>query len=122
VRLAFPRRQIPPEDPKGDPLPSAPRVADTLTAVLTRLDALAASLARIEERLGQDAVGGAQEHYGTAEVAKLFGKAEFTVREWCRLGRLRATKKRSGRGPHAAWVVSRDELARYHREGLLPLR
>jgi hypothetical protein len=44
----------------------------------------------------------------------------FTVREWARNGRIRAEKKLSGRGAHARWVVSHDELLRYQREGLLP--
>ena len=79
-------------------------------------------LARIEQMLltliEQKTV---KEWYTTAEVAKLLGKAEFTVREWCRLGRIHAEKWQSGRGPHAAWVVSHDELLRYQREGLIPL-
>lgn len=61
-----------------------------------------------------------KEWYTTAEVAKLLSKAEFTVREWCRLGRIHAEKRQSGRGPHAAWVVSREELQRYYRNGLIP--
>jgi hypothetical protein len=60
--------------------------------------------------------------YTTDEAARHLGKAEFTVREWCRLGRIRAEKRKSGRGAFAAWVVSRDELLRYQREGLLPER
>lgn len=60
--------------------------------------------------------------YTTEEFARLAGKAEFTVREWCRLGRINADKRRSGRGAFAAWVVSHGELLRYEREGLLPLR
>jgi hypothetical protein len=58
--------------------------------------------------------------YSTEEFARLVGKAEFTVREWCRLGRIRAEKKGSGRGRYCAWVVSHAELLRYRREGLLP--
>ena len=58
--------------------------------------------------------------YTTEEFAALVGKAEFTVREWCRLGRVAAAKRRSGRGKHCAWVISHDELRRYRREGLLP--
>jgi hypothetical protein len=61
-----------------------------------------------------------REWYSTDQFAQLVGKAEFTVREWCRLGRVRAEKRRSGRGAFAAWVVSHEELQRYQREGLLP--
>src|SRR6202035_4019772 len=62
-----------------------------------------------------------KEWYTTAEFARLVGKAEFTVREWARLNRIRAEKRRSGRGAFPAWVISHDELLRYQREGLLPL-
>jgi len=60
-----------------------------------------------------------REWYTTEEAARLLGKAEFTIREWCRLGRIRAEKRKSGRGAFASWVVSHDELLRYQREGLL---
>jgi hypothetical protein len=63
----------------------------------------------------------AKDWYTTEEVAKRVDKAEFTVREWCRLGRIRAEKRRSGRGAFPAWVISHAELQRYQREGLLPL-
>ena len=61
-----------------------------------------------------------REWYTTHEFAGAVGKAEFTVREHCRLGRLRAEKRQSGRGAFPAWVISHDELLRYQREGLLP--
>jgi Helix-turn-helix domain len=57
--------------------------------------------------------------YTTQQVAWLLGKAVYTVREHCRLGRIRAEKRHSGRGAHPAWVVSHGELLRYQREGLL---
>jgi hypothetical protein len=57
--------------------------------------------------------------YTTEEAARLLGKAEFTIREWCRLGRVQAEKRRSGRGAFTSWVISHDELLRYQREGLL---
>jgi len=60
--------------------------------------------------------------YTTEQVAQLVGKAEFTVREWCRHGRLKAEKRMSGRGAYPAWVISHAELLRYQREGLLPHR
>ena len=62
-----------------------------------------------------------KDYYSIAEIAQLLGKAEFTVREWCRKGRIRAEKWAGGRGAHSAWVVSHDELLHYQREGLLPL-
>jgi hypothetical protein len=58
--------------------------------------------------------------YSTGEFANAVGKAEFTIREYCRLGRLRACKRQSGRGAHASWAISHDELQRYQAEGLLP--
>ncbi len=61
-----------------------------------------------------------REWYTTQEFAHVVGKAEFTIREHCRLGRLRAEKRRSGRGPFPQWVLSQAELLRYQREGLLP--
>jgi hypothetical protein len=62
-----------------------------------------------------------KEYYSTDEFARLVNKAEFTVRDWCRLGRIRGEKRRSGRGAHPAWVISHSELLRYQKEGLLPL-
>lgn len=61
----------------------------------------------------------AKEWYTTEEAAKIVKKAEFTVREWCRHGRIRAEKRMSGRGAFPAWVISHQELLRYQREGLL---
>jgi hypothetical protein len=62
-----------------------------------------------------------KDYYEIEEFAQWVGKAPFTCREWARLGRIRAEKRRSGRGAHSAWVVSHVELQRYQREGLLPL-
>ena len=61
-----------------------------------------------------------KEWYTTGEIAKILSKAEFTVREWCRLGRVRAQKKKCGRGAASEWIVSHDELTRISNEGLLP--
>lgn len=62
-----------------------------------------------------------KDFYTTEEFARLTGKAEFTVREWCRLGRVHASKRMSGRGAYASWVIPHAELLRFQREGLLPL-
>lgn len=62
-----------------------------------------------------------REWYSTDHVARIVGKSEFTVREWARLKRIRAEKRRSGRGAHASWAISHAELLRLQREGLLPI-
>ncbi len=84
---------------------------DELLARLTKIETLLASL--VEQRA-------VKEWYSTAEVATLLGKAEFTVREWCRLGRIHAEKKKAGRGVAGEWIVSHAELTRVRNEGLLP--
>ena len=61
-----------------------------------------------------------KDFYEIEEFARLVERDRFTVREWARNGRIRAEKKLSGRGAHARWVVSHDELLRYQHEGLLP--
>ena len=63
-----------------------------------------------------------KDFYEVEEFAKLVSKSCFTCREWCRLGRIRAEKKLSGRGAYARWVVPHAELLRYQREGLLPIQ
>ncbi len=62
-----------------------------------------------------------KEYYSTAEVAEILDRAEFTVREWCRLGRIWAEKRASGRGRSKEWMISNEELQRIRNEGLLPL-
>lgn len=63
-----------------------------------------------------------KDFYEIEEFAKFVGKSCFTCREWCRLGRIRAEKKLSGRGAYARWVVPNAELLRYQKEGLLPFQ
>ena len=63
-----------------------------LAYLIERLDRIEATL---QQLLVHRTV---KEWYGTAELAKILGKAEFTVREWCRLGRVRACKRPCGRG------------------------
>ena len=60
-----------------------------------------------------------KDFYEVEEFAKLVGRSCFTCRAWCRLGRIRARKKESGRGAYTAWAISHEELQRYRREGLL---
>lgn len=62
-----------------------------------------------------------KEWYSTAEAAGVLGKAEYTVREYCREGRIRAEKRRCGRGTSREWMISHAELTRFQNEGALPL-
>ena len=79
-----------------------------------RLDRIEATL---QQLVAQRIV---KEYYTTGEVAQLLGKAEFTVREWCRLGRVWAEKRPCGRGSTKEWIISHEELSRIQNEGLLP--
>jgi hypothetical protein len=63
-----------------------------------------------------------REWYTVEEFARMVGRSEFTCREYCRHGRIKAEKRMSGRGAYASWVISHAEVQRYQREGLLPLR
>ena len=93
---------------------SNPMSSDNITLLVERLDRIESVLSvLLEQKTVKD-------WYSTDEVAKILGKAEFTVREWCRNTRIRAEKKGSGRGKYQSWVVSHAELLRFQREGLLP--
>ncbi|MHC4176017.1 MAG: hypothetical protein ACYSWU_00835 [Planctomycetota bacterium] len=80
-------------------------------------------LARIEAKLDslfrQPTVKG---YYTVSEFARKVDRAEFTTREWCRLGRIRAEKRSCGRGDSQEWSISHEELVRYQNHGLLPER
>jgi hypothetical protein len=90
--------------------------------ILESIDKLADRLEKMETMLAtlvhQKTV---KDWYTTTEVAELLGKAEFTVREWCRLGRVNAEKRDCGRGNSLEWIISHDELTRIRNHGLLPV-
>lgn len=89
--------------------------------VLHRLNEVLHRLGLIEEGLGVlVSQQPAKEWYTTAEAAELLERAEWTVREWCRLGRVNANKRLCGRGVSQEWIISHHELMRFRNEGLLP--
>lgn len=77
-------------------------------------------LERVEETLQRLVVQRTmKDWYTTDEVAQILDRAAYTVREWCRFGRIRAEKRRTGRGRSKEWIISKDELLRFQNEGLL---
>lgn len=82
---------------------------------LQRLDRIETLL---EQLISQRTV---KDWYTVAEVAETLGRAEFTVREWCRLGRIYASKRECGRGRAKEWIIAHEELTRIQNEGLLSM-
>ena len=81
------------------------------------------ALKRIERKLAQDyesLLDAGRDWFSTTEVAAELGKAEFTVREWCRFQRIEASKA-GLRGGVGEWRIHREEIRRYRAEGLLPM-
>lgn len=58
--------------------------------------------------------------YSVEQFAALVGLAPFTVRKYCREGRLEASKRNVPRGRTSEWVISHKEYLRYQKDGLLP--
>jgi hypothetical protein len=100
----------------GQDVATADLKPEWIERLLERFDRLEA---RLDQLLRQQT---AKDWYTTGEVAEILGKARFTVREWCRHGRVHCRKRNSGRGKHLEWVIAHEELLRIQREGLLPLR
>lgn len=83
----------------------------TLEERLERIEAMLAALVE-----GQQV----RQWYSVEAFAMQVSRSPFTVREWCRRGRIMAFKQGSGRGAHQAWAISHEELQRFQREGLRP--
>ena len=82
-----------------------------LSERLQRIEALLSSL--LEQRT-------VKEWYTTAEVAKILGRSEYTVRECCRLGRIHASKRQYARGAYPEWRISHEELTRSRTKDCCP--
>jgi hypothetical protein len=85
-----------------------------ITDMFSRLERIEAALANLAQ------VRATKDWYSTSEVAALLERSDWTVREWCRLGRVNAGKRRCGRGSSLEWIISHEELQRIRNEGLLP--
>jgi hypothetical protein len=107
--------------------------SDRLERLEAVLDGIAAILIRVQEQ--QDAATAMltelrdfvvtqrtiKNWYSPVEVAEILGKKPYTVREWCRLQRVKARKRPTGRGDADEWEISHDELERIKNNGLLPI-
>lgn len=85
-----------------------------------RIETIEATVTEIKDLLTNPELG--REWYSIAEVAQLLSRAEFTVREWARHGRIYASKRECGRGASREWMISAEEVDRIRNEGLLPIR
>ena len=85
-------------------------------SVEERLDSIETMLMILVERQT------VKEYYTVEEFAALVGRECYTVREWCRLGRIRADKKQSGRGKYPSWAIPHAEMLRYEKSGLLSIQ
>lgn len=83
-----------------------------------RLAELEARVAAMQEQL--DYLHGQPAWYGPNEVAEMLGIKPATVRGWCRCGRINADRDEQFASANRRWRISKDEVARYRREGLLP--
>lgn len=85
---------------------------ETIEERLSRIERMLVSLVERQK---------VKEWYSVDEVAALLGRAPFTVREWCRNARIKASKRSYKRGKSAEWMISQAELVRIQNQGLLPL-
>ena len=93
---------------------------DPAIVLVARIESIESVLAEIHAMLANRQPQ--KDWYTVREIAELLDRSEFTVREWCRLERVNASKRACGRGNSAEWIVSAEELKRIQNAGLLPLR
>jgi transposase len=85
---------------------------EEMTAIINRLD-------RIERLLMDQKT--VKDWYSTEEVAGILDRSAYTIREWCRHGRVSGQKRPCGRGTASEWIISHQELTRIQNQGLLPV-
>ena len=90
----------------------------TMARLAKRIEVIESTVMEIRELLANPEPQ--KDRYTVAEVAQKLSRADFTVREWARLGRVYASKRACGRGPTQEWIISAEEVERIQNEGLLP--
>jgi hypothetical protein len=84
---------------------------DMQPSLEVRLSRIEATLAQILGALAHPKMQ--RERYTVDEVADLLSKRPYTVREWCREGRINATKRSEKRGGSELWSIAADEVERF---------
>ncbi len=90
-----------------------------------KISALEAAVRQLVNVLAKRPRSAARQNYYTTQqfaVATHGRLKPDTVQQYCREGRLIATKTISGRGGEREWRLSHAELQRYEAEGLVPLK
>lgn len=91
-------------------------LATAMNEILQRLERIETALRSLTEQRQ------VQDWYDTQAAANILGRSPYSVREWCRLGRVQAEKRSCGRGRSKEWMISHEELMRIRSQGLLPQR
>lgn len=87
-----------------------------IEVILERLERIESEITRLADAKA------VQEWYDTKTAGEILDRSAYSVREWCRLGRVHAEKRVCGRGSAKEWMISNNELQRIKSEGLLPIR
>lgn len=90
-----------------------------LSLIATRVEQLMEHVLRLYERIG-NVEGESPPAVSVEQAARLLGRQPFTVREWCRNGRMKAHRA-TARGPYAEWRIPMDSIRAYQANGLLPI-
>jgi hypothetical protein len=93
------------------------QMGEAILSLTQKIDRIDAWIQAAEKSTIQ--ASNAKDFFSVEEAAREVGKAEFTVRKWCREGRINAEKRECGRGVYGEWIISRGEIIRYKNEGLL---
>lgn len=94
-------------------------IVSRLVQIQEQQGAMAGMLAATRELLVDQRT--IKDWYSPEDVAAILGKQPYTVREWCRFGRVNARKRPTGRGDAKEWEISHEEIERIKSHGLLPV-
>ena len=84
-------------------------IEEAFVAIVERLDLIIEQLTRDREREEDKD----RQRFTTSQAAKRLNKSPWTVREWCRLGQVRAERIKLGRsGNRLEWRINADEVIR----------